>query len=172
MYQAKAAVTVPAEIGEVWTYISDYQNFDRFMSHIQRVEMIGDRTSQWQLGGPLGIPVTWKAVTTVMDPARELAWQSIEGDIKTHGSILLEPDGGGTRVSVDLEYAPPGGVVGEAFAKIFANPQKMLEDDLNNLAHIVAGWPHEPAQPEGEASQKSSTPNPLESELVEKSNEP
>ncbi|HEU4742836.1 MAG TPA: SRPBCC family protein [Meiothermus sp.] len=189
MYKAEASTIVPADIGTVWTYISNYQNFDQFMSHVEKVTMLGDRTSEWRLRGPLGIPVTWKAVTTVMNPARELAWQSVEGSIKTQGHIQVEPEGDHTRIEVCIEYTPPGGAVGEAFASLFKNPQKMLEHDLENLREIIASWPaHERTQPdpavdsvtkkaeptrspetdEPASPTASSTPNPLESELVKK----
>ncbi|PZA08877.1 MULTISPECIES: SRPBCC family protein [unclassified Meiothermus] len=182
MYKAEATTVVPADVGTVWSYISNYQNFDQFMSHVEKVTMLGDRTSEWRLRGPLGIPVTWKAVTTVMNPARELAWQSVEGSIKTQGHIRVEPEGEQTRIEVYVEYTPPGGAVGEAFASLFKNPQKMLEQDLENLRQIIASWPaHEAVPPDPEAEldassdtdapappTASSTPNPLESELVKK----
>ena len=57
MYKAEASAIVPADIGTVWTYISNYHNFDQFMSHVEKVTMLGDRTSEWRLRGPLGIPV-------------------------------------------------------------------------------------------------------------------
>ncbi|ADH63204.1 cyclase/dehydrase [Allomeiothermus silvanus DSM 9946] len=183
MYKAEASIRVPADQQQVWEYISKYENFDQFMSHVEEVEMEDSRISAWRLRGPLGIPVTWKAVTTVMNPARELAWQSVEGSIKTQGHIRVEPEGDQTRIEVCVEYVPPGGAVGEAFASLFKNPQKMLEHDLENLREIIASWPaHEPARPgpavdsvadssetdELAPPTTSSTPNPLESELVKK----
>ncbi|HEU4742799.1 MAG TPA: SRPBCC family protein [Meiothermus sp.] len=143
MYKAEASISVPADQQRVWDYISNYENFDQFMSHVEKVEMEDSRTSVWRLRGPLGIPVTWKAVTTTMEPPRHLGWQSLEGSLKTHGYIQVMPEGSGSRVTVHVEYTPPGGAVGEAFASLFKDPQKMLEQDLEKLGEIISGWPTE-----------------------------
>lgn len=143
MYKAEASVDVQASPQRVWDYVSNYQNFDRFMSYVEKVEMLDVQTSQWKLRGPLGIPVSWKAVTTDMTPSSHLAWESTDGVIKTNGFIHVAPEGSGSRVMVHVEYAPPAGALGEAVAKVFSDPQKMLEDDIKNLAEIISGWPAE-----------------------------
>lgn len=93
-----------------------------------------------------------------MNPERELAWQSVGGEIGAYGLIQLEPDGEGTQVRVELEYAPPGGAVGEAFATLFKNPQRTLEEDLRTLARLAAEWPKDTGS-EG-TPQGSATPQP------------
>jgi uncharacterized membrane protein len=166
MYRAKAGVTLPAPLGAVWEFVSEYPNLARFLSHVEEVKRVGDRTWEWRLRVPQGLPVRWTATTTLMDPERELAWQSVGGEISAHGSIGLEPDGEDTQVCVELEYAPPGGTVGKVFATLFNNLQRTLEEDLRTLARLAAEWPKD-AGGEG-APRGSATPNPLESELVEK----
>ena len=48
----------------------------------------------------------------------------------------VEPDR--TRVEVTMNYAdPPGGQVGEAVANILSNPERNLQEDLQNFAEIV-----------------------------------
>lgn len=143
MYKAEASVRVSAPPQQVWDYVSNYQNFDQFMTHVEKVSKVNGETSEWKLKGPLGIPVGWKAVTTQWQPPNYLAWQSLEGSVKTQGHIRVEPDTRGSRVTVYMEYVPPGGAIGEVFAAIFKNPQKMLEEDLENLAEIASGWPRQ-----------------------------
>jgi len=141
MFTAEASVTVQADQHRVWEYISNYQNFDKFMSHVKEIRMLSGDTSEWHLAGPLGIPVSWQAITSVKEPPRHLAWHSVKGSIDTKGFIKLEDQGDSTKITVHVEYTPPGGTAGEAFASLFKDPQKMLEDDLKKLGEILSGQP-------------------------------
>ena len=183
MYKTDAKVTIDADVGTVWSYISDSQNFPRFLSHIAQIEMLGEQTSRWTLRGPTGFPVIWKVVSRI-SPAREIAWQSIEGAIKTIGSITTDPVDQGTCVTIHLEYTPPGGSIGQAFARLFKNPQQSLEQDLLRLKQIIetneaqgrdkvapaTAKPSLSKTPETDPAlaSESATANPLESEIVKK----
>jgi uncharacterized membrane protein len=141
MYSAEASVNVSSDAQTTWAYISNYQNFDKFMSNVREIKMIDDKTSEWHLSGPLGIPVSWKAVTTTFDAPNKLAWQSLEGSLETNGYITVESSDSGSKVTVNVRYNPPGGAIGEAFTKLFKDPQKMLENDLSKLGELIAGYP-------------------------------
>lgn len=184
MYKTEAEVVIEADVGTVWSYVSDSQNFPQFLSHIAHIEMLGDQTSRWTLKAPTGFPVSWKAVSRI-NPAREIAWQSTEGAIKTSGSITTDPVDQGTRVNLCLDYTPPGGAIGGAFAALFKNPGKTLGQDLLKLKqiietnqalgkHKVSSGPQSPSSDEGDwgdsqdISSSSATANPLESELIKK----
>jgi uncharacterized membrane protein len=156
MYKAEASVTISSDPQTAWSYVSDYKNFDKIMSNVRDVKQLDDKTSQWHLSGPLGIPVSWKAVTTTFDAPHKLAWQSVEGSLETTGFITVEPSGAGSKVTVSVNYNPPGGAIGEAFTQIFKDPQDMLEHDLENLGEQVSGHSVE-AQNENPDDTRSST---------------
>ena len=139
MYVAEASIKIKADQQRVWDYISNYQNFDKFMSHVKEVKMLSGDTSEWHLAGPLGIPVSWQAITSVKEPPRHLAWHSVKGSIDTKGFIKVDREGDQTKVTVHVEYTPPGGAAGEAFAGLFKDPQKMLESDLEKLGGLLSG---------------------------------
>lgn len=141
MYVAEASVKVKASQQKAWDYVSNYQNFDRFMGHVKEVKILSSDTSEWHLSGPLGIPVSWQAITSVKEPPRHLAWHSVKGAIDTKGFIKVESDGEGSQITVHVEYQPPAGAAGEAFASLFKDPQKMLETDLEKLGEILSGAP-------------------------------
>ena len=138
MYTAQASIRVDASQQSTWDYVSNYGNFDTWMGDIEKVKILPDAQSEWHLGGPLGIPVSWKVVTTDIEVPRYMAWKSLEGDIQTSGFIKVEPDGTGSRITVNVEYTPPMGVVGEVFAAIFKDPQKMLEQNLEDLSEQLS----------------------------------
>jgi carbon monoxide dehydrogenase subunit G len=139
MYTAEASVNVNANQQTAWEYVSNYQNFDQFMPNITRIELLAGDTSEWHVSGPLGIPVSWKAITSVKESPSHLSWHSVEGSIDTKGFIKLEPYNSGSKITVHMEYTPPLGAVGEAFASLFKDPQKMLEDGLEKLGEILSG---------------------------------
>jgi hypothetical protein len=138
MYTAEASVIVQANPSTTWTYVSNYQNFDKFMSNINEVKMLDSYQSEWHMSGPLGIPVSWKAMTTEnMAPSR-LAWKSTEGSLENDGFISVAPEGTGSRVTVHVNYNPPLGAVGEFVAILFKDPQAMLEHDLIQLDALIS----------------------------------
>ncbi len=139
MYTAEASVEVKADQNKVWEFVSNYQNFSQFMPNIERIELLEGDISQWHLSGPLGIPVSWQAMTSIKQAPNHLAWHSLKGTIETKGFIKLEPSPAGSKITVHMEYIPPLGLIGEAFAKIFKDPQKMLEDGVAKLAGLFNG---------------------------------
>jgi uncharacterized membrane protein len=141
MYTAEASVTINADQQTAWNYVSNYENFDQIMSNVKHVKMLDSKTSDWEMAGPLGIPVKWKAVTSVEQAPSHLAWHSLEGSLETKGFIKVEPVASGSRVTVHVEYTPPLGAIGEAVASLMKDPQKMLEDDLERLGELIQGAP-------------------------------
>ena len=141
MYTAEASVIVDASPQETWNYVSNYQNFDKFMSNVKEVKMLSGDTSEWHMSGPLGIPVSWQAITSTWNPPSQLSWHSVKGMLENKGFIKVEADGSGSKVTVHVEYDPPLGPVGEAVASLFKDPQKMLEHDLEKLGGLIQGAP-------------------------------
>ena len=74
-----------------------------------------------------------------MDPNRGIGWNTTEGEVMTSGEARFEEVAPGrTRVEVTMNYAdPPGGQVGEIVANILSNPERNLQEDLQNFAEIV-----------------------------------
>ena len=139
MYTAEASVVVKAAPQIAWEYVSNYQNFDQFMPSINKVELLSGDTSEWHMSGPLGIPVSWQAITTTKEAPKHLAWHSTKGMIVTKGFIKIEPTGTGSKITVHMEYEPPLGAIGEAVATIFKDPQKLLEDGVEKLGELLQG---------------------------------
>src|SRR5262249_18449584 len=64
---------------EVYHFWRNFQNFPRFMFHLESVQITGDKRSHWVAKAPAGATVEWDAETT-QDIANELiAWRSVEG---------------------------------------------------------------------------------------------
>jgi uncharacterized membrane protein len=128
----------PAEIYTVW---SNFAMFPQFMKYIKSVTITGANRSHWEMEGPLGYKAEWDAETTRMEADKRIAWRSIDTDdttVKTSGQVTFtELPNNQTEVTVTMLYVPPSGVIGEAVAAIFANPESRLEEDLQNFKRFV-----------------------------------
>ncbi len=131
-------IVVNAPVSEVFEFWKNFENFPRFMHNIESIQVIGPELTHWKMKGPLGVPVEWDAKTTAIIENQKISWESTGGLLTNHGSVVFEKvDENSTRVTVGLEYNPPGGAVGETVAKVTNDPQKQLEEDLLRFMKVV-----------------------------------
>lgn len=132
------SMTVNAPISQVFTFWKNFENFPRFMKYVESIQVIGPDLTHWKIAGPLGMEVEYDAKTTYIEENKKIAWQSTGGQIETHGAVTFEESGPDqTKVTVGLEYSPTGGVLGEAVAKLFSDPEDQLEEDLNRFKQVA-----------------------------------
>ena len=107
-------VTVAADCGAVWDYVTDPANYTEFMEGITRWEVAGDlerglgaryrmlmQVGSAQVGGLIEV-VEWK-------PERNIAWSSVTG-IDQRGRWMMRDAGEGrTRVTFRFAYGVAGG---------------------------------------------------------------
>ena len=86
--------------------------------------------THWKVSGPLGKSVEWDAKIVEDLPGEKIAWASTDGDVANSGAVRFDDHGTTTGVEVSLAYDPPAGVVGDAVAKLFADPQDKVEKAL------------------------------------------
>ncbi len=131
-------IIVNAPVSQVFTFWKNFENFPRFMENIESIHVIGPEMTHWKMKGPLGMSVEWDAKTTYIEENKKISWQSTEGTIETHGAVVFEEiEADRTRVTVGIEYKPPGGVIGETVAKLINNPDHQLEEDLMRFKKVV-----------------------------------
>lgn len=148
--QKTVHLAVPAR--EVFEFWADYSNFPHFMSRVREVRPLEDGRSQWIVSGPGGLPVEWTAEITRFEPHRVVEWRSGPGSmVRHHGIVRFVEDGElGTRVSIQLWYVPPAGVLGHAAASLFgADPKSEMDADLIRMKTLIetGRTPHDAAQP-------------------------
>ena len=130
--------TSPAEAFAAW---SRFEEFPQFMEHLKSVTRTGERASHWVVEGPMGKDVEWDAETTTYEPGQRIAWRSTrDSKVTTSGQVTFAGLGTGqTEVTVTLQYVAPAGALGEKAARLLANPDKMLEQDLLRFKERVEG---------------------------------
>jgi len=152
-FSVDRTLRIDAPVERVFDYWRDFENFPQWMSHVREVRDLGGGRSHWVVDGPAGAPVEWDSELTQERENRELAWRSVEGSTADNGGrVRFEPEGGATRVHIELAYTPPGGLIGHAVAKAFGvDPASEMSDDLAKLkSRIEDASRHPPAQqPQG-----------------------
>jgi uncharacterized membrane protein len=150
LHKAIHIEAAPETLFDLWSRV---ENFPHFMSHVRHVEDLGNGRSHWVVTAPGGMQVEWDARVTASERPRLLAWESEPGaSVRNAGTIRFEPEAGGTRVSVQMSYVPPTGLVGHAIARLFhGDPKRQMDDDLMRMKQFVETGraPHDASEPGG-----------------------
>lgn len=135
------SVTINRSPEELYQYWRNFENLPNFMYHLERVEVIDDRSSHWVAKAPAGANVSWDAEITEDRPNERIAWRSVEdADVKNSGSVRFERAQAdqGTVVTVEVEYRPPGGAIGKTVAMLFGEePGQQIKGDLNRFKQVM-----------------------------------
>jgi uncharacterized membrane protein len=109
------------------------------MEHLESVAMREEGISHWVAKGPAGMPVEWDARIINEVENKVIGWQSLDGStISTAGSVNFDEDPHGTRVTVHLQYNPPGGKLGAAVARLFGEePNQTIREDLRRFKQLM-----------------------------------
>ena len=138
-------VNAPAD--QCYAWWRGLTNLPQIMPDVEQVVAKDGSTqvTHWKVHGPLGKSVEWDATIVEDVPNTRIAWATENSsglDVKNAGAVRFDDHGGTTGVEVSLQYDPPAGILGEAVAKIFADPQSKVEKALDAFkATIEAATP-------------------------------
>ncbi len=117
------------------------ENLPRFMTHLKEVTDLGNRRSHWVAEGPGGTAFAWDAEIINEVENKVIGWRSIAGsDIATAGSVRFSParQGRSTQVSVNLQYAAPGGRAARLLAFALGHdPAQMIREDMRRVKQLL-----------------------------------
>jgi uncharacterized membrane protein len=136
----EASITVNRMAEELYAYWRDFTNAPSYMDRIISVRALDDRRSLWTAEGPRGAAIEWMSDLTEDVPNRRIAWHSLPGsDLPNRGSVEFTPGRlGETTVRHTLEFDPPGGMVGEAIARVMQGMTKeMVQADLRRFKTLM-----------------------------------
>jgi uncharacterized membrane protein len=133
-------ITVRKPAQEVYGFWREFENFPRFMAHVESVSAMRLR-SHWVAKAPGGTTVEWDAEIVDDQPGVAIQWRSLpEADVANWGTVRFVPATGdrGTEVRVVLGYRPPAGKLGATIAKLFGEePATQLADDLRRFKQVL-----------------------------------
>jgi uncharacterized membrane protein len=154
-------ITVERPVEEVYAFWRNFTNLPQFMEHLESVQVLEGGRSRWRAKAAGVAPVEWEAETVDDVENERISWRSV--DTKTlynAGTVHFRSTrDGGTVVTVEMQYAPTGGLIGSAVLKLFRKqPSQQVGDDLRRFKQVLetgevlksdataVGGPH-PAQP-------------------------
>jgi uncharacterized membrane protein len=139
--RVQKSITVNRSPEELYRFWQHFENLPRFMNHLQSVQVAGEKRSHWKAKAPAGMTVEWDAEIIADRPNELIAWRSLEGaDVDNAGSVHFKPapGGRGTEVRVEMQYIPPGGVIGATIAKLFGEaPEQQVQEDLRRFKQLM-----------------------------------
>jgi uncharacterized membrane protein len=139
--KAERSIVVAAPPERIYGVWRNLENLPRFMSHLDRVEVLDRARSRWFVKAPAGITISWEAEIINEIPNQLIAWRSIGPSVVRHaGSVHFDraPDGRSTSVRVSLQYDPPGGEFGHAVLRLIGeNADEQIQRDLIDLKRAV-----------------------------------
>jgi uncharacterized membrane protein len=101
------------------------------------------------MSGPAGLIVEWDAEIINERRPEVIAWRSVgAADVVSAGSVRFRRmPGHSTEVRVLMQYEPPAGRLGAAFASLAgAAPESMMREDLRRLKEWLESGASGPAR--------------------------
>jgi uncharacterized membrane protein len=128
----------PADVYAAWR---DLESLPLVMPNVQRVESTnGQARSRWTVRGPGGKSISWEAEIFEDVPNQRIAWRADRAPVKHAGTVrfMPAPGGRGTELRVEIEYLPPGGLLGVFGVKAArASSQHFVALDLRRFKSVM-----------------------------------
>ena len=139
--RVEGSIEVEVPVQEAYDYWKTLENLPQFMTNVEEVRPTGPDTTHWTVKGPLGSSLEFDARTTQDEANDALGWNTENGEVQTSGQVRFrEVTPNRTRVEVQMNYwDAPGGRAGEVASRLVANPQIMVQQDLQNFKEILEG---------------------------------
>lgn len=136
----RESVIIRRPVEEVYAFWRDFDNLSRFLSHVERIDVLDERRSHWVVRGPGHLRFEWDAEIITDDRDELLSWKSTgTPDVVSAGSVVFRPIGSEqTQVAVHFQYAPPGGSLGRSVAAwLGQDPNAQVHEDLQKLKALL-----------------------------------
>jgi uncharacterized membrane protein len=139
--RVEGSIEIVAPVEKVYDYWKTLENLPHFMTNVEEVRSTGPDTTHWVVKGPLGAKLEFDAKTTQNKPNEAIGWNTENGQVQTSGQVRFKELGEDrTRIEVQMNYwDAPGGKAGEVASRVVANPQVMVQQDLQNFKEIMEG---------------------------------
>lgn len=144
--EAKSAVvgrtvTIHRPKQELYDAWRDFARLPEFLENVESIAVLDDTRSRWTVKGPAGTSFEFVSVVTEDRPGEVIAWTSEpDADVRNSGRVEFRdaPGGRGTEVKATIAYEPPGGPLGQIFAKALQRePGLQVRRDLKRFKQLM-----------------------------------
>ena len=125
---------------EVYAFWRRLENLPLFMTHLEHVDELDQKTSAWRLQLPGGGDIRWEARMIKDERDTELSWHSVEGAaIRNTGKInFSDTPGKGTRIDAMVLYGVQPGPIGDRIAAMLTPSfQRRVEEDIHRYKEYL-----------------------------------
>ncbi len=127
------SITVDLPISVVYNQWTQFEEFPQFMEGVESVTQLDDKRLHW-VAEIAGTRREWDAEIVDQEPDRRISWRSIDGTPNA-GTVTFEPEGTGTRITLDLDVEPQGVV--EKIGDKLGFVSKQAEGDLERFEKFI-----------------------------------
>ncbi len=134
MATIEQSIDVNVPLSTAYNQWTQFEEFPRFMTHVERVRQIDARHLHWE-AKMAGKRVEWDAEIVEQIPDKRIAWRSTSG--AHHAGVVtfhrLADDR--CRVMLQLEWDPEG--ADEKVGSFLGLPQSQISEDLQRFAGFL-----------------------------------
>jgi uncharacterized membrane protein len=132
--ERQIAICVP--VGVVFDEWTRFEGLPRFMSDVERVEALSDRSMRWEATIE-GRRQVWNSQITRLERDHVIEWDGFGGQ-DVFGVVTFEPIArAGTLMSVLLEWEPRDAI--EGLGRAFGVVERTMERDLARSKDVIEG---------------------------------
>jgi carbon monoxide dehydrogenase subunit G len=141
--QIRSQTHINATPEQVFDFIDDWRNAMRYMKRMTRWDLV-DPEGGTGVGAEFNVDVQagprrlgGRFQVTGHDRPHRIAFRSME-DVRVEGQWDIQPDGDGTRLTLNATYDLPGGIAGRLVgAFLRGNAQSDLDSSVRELKRLV-----------------------------------
>ena len=119
--EAERSITIGKAAQELYEQWRDPKTLSRVMAPFATVRPSDVGNMHWQVDGPLGQTLDWTMEVVGDRSGEAIGWRSLPGaQVPCEGSVRFHSatGGRGTIATLRIRFDPPGGVLGDAVAKL------------------------------------------------------
>lgn len=137
----KRSITVGRPAEELAEFWREPGQLSRILGEFAAVSSVGEDDRQWHVRGPLDRRIEWQTRIVEDRPGELLRWESLDGAVVPHEvTIRFQPAPGdrGTEVTLEIQYDPPGGSLGDAaMERLGVVPETVVGQTLQRFKSLA-----------------------------------
>jgi uncharacterized membrane protein len=140
----RTTIDVARPVADVFAFCKDFENFARVIGSLRRVTDFQDGRSHWEAYSASGHVLEWDAVVTKYVPNTVIGWASTPSSpVRMTGLIRFAAGpSNGTRLTIELTYAPQDGGLGDALHALASRPrQKQILAEIERASFYIESLP-------------------------------
>jgi uncharacterized membrane protein len=134
------SITVNRPASELYQFWRDFSKMPLVMESVEAVRQTGENRWHW-IARVAGMRLEWDSEVTEDRANERIGWRSLPGaTLATSGVVHFDPapGGRGTEVTVEMEYALPGGAVTAQLATLIGQaPEQQMQEDLRRFKQLM-----------------------------------